>query len=150
MYIFISLLLLTSNNITAGYIMPQDSYNLKRQALDLLDPDSLLEASGLPVNESNKLTREFYEGLPAPMSTDVTNSAEGPSYEDIAPFQSMYDREFKEGDALFEAADNWSTWQRNQNDQGPGTKQYKEDDPIEQARLFGKLLQGQLKKNDEQ
>lgn len=142
MYIFLSLLLLTSTDITAGYnIMPHDpQHKLKQQALDLLQ-------AGLP-SSSSEIDNEFYEGLPSPMATDVTNTSDGPTFEEVAPFAAMYDKEFKDADATFKAADDWSLWQRGQNDQGPGTKQYKESDPVEQARMFGKLLQGQLKKDD--
>lgn len=142
MYILLALLVLTSTDITAGYnIMPHDpQHKLKPQALDLLQ-------AGLP-SSSSEIDNEFYEGVLSPIETGVTNAAEGPSYEDVAPFSAMYDKEFKDSDEIFNAADKWSLWQRDQNDQGPGTKQYKENDPVEQARMFGKLLQGQLKKDD--
>lgn len=112
--------------------------NLKQLALDEII------AQSLPRTQDG-IDKDFYEGVLSPIETDVTGKGE-PLAESPTPFQDMYDKEFAPGDRLYKEAMSEPWKRRDQADQGPGTKGYKQDSPEEQARMFGAKLQDMLKK----
>jgi len=113
--------------------------DLKQLALDEIIAQSLPKTDGQRINEG------FYKDVPSPMDLDVTGKGE-PLAESPTPFQDLYDKEFAPGDKLYKEAMSEPWKRRDQADQGPGTKGYKQDSPEEQARIFGAKLQDMLKK----
>lgn len=113
--------------------------DLKQLALDEII------AQSLPRTEAG-IQADFYKDVPSPMDLDITGKGE-PLAESPTPFQDMYNEKFAPGDELYKKAITGEMWQRrDQADQGPGTKGYKQDSPEEQARMFGAKLQDMLKK----
>lgn len=116
-----------------------DNKDLKQLALDEII------AQSLPRTQDG-IDKDFYEGVLSPVETDVTGKGE-PLAESPTPFQDMYNEKFAPGDELYKKAITGEMWQRrDQADQGPGTKGYKQDSPEEQARMFGAKLQQMMGK----
>jgi hypothetical protein len=92
------------------------------------------------ISNSGQINDEFYEGVLSP----TTGKYDGPSLSNT-PNTDLYEKEFAPFDEIYKKSMTGDLWKINQNDQGPGTRDYQEPNNLKDLEELAKQLQGKMK-----